>query len=1049
MRKFTILLALLAFLGVQAVQAQQTITGTVTSAEDGSPVPGVQVVVKGTTQGTTTDLDGNYEITVEDEAETLVFKFVGMVTKEVPIANKTVINVTMEPEVKDIEGVVVTALGVSREKKSLGYAVQEVSSEDIEKTNQTNVINSLSGKAAGVNVSTSTGSFGGSSRILLRGVHSIDGNNNPLFVVDGVPMNNQNFNSYTTERGAGGVDWGNAALDINPSDIKTVSVLKGPSATALYGSRGANGVIMIETKRGEEQEGIGVTWSSNVTFSEVGKLPEYQNKYGGGNGPFGTVTVDGEEYRTAYYAMDQSWGPRFEGQEVVQWNNVYDWEQGITENLQTRPWEANEGNIRNFFETGLSLKNNIAFSGGDENHTFRLSYTNTNRTGVFPNSGLQKNNISFNGSSNLTDDFEVHANINYLNYHNKARPATGYSDYSHMQKFTQWGQRQFDFGLMKNYLNPDGTQRTWNRKSFTDPAPKYADNPYFIQHEAYPEQWRERVYGKIGFNYSITDKLKFTGNVKKDFYTDTRENRIPEGSVNISEFERDIYEVTEDNYELQLRYNTDLSEQISMNGLVGANRYDYSYKNNYAATQGGLSVPGLFATDNAKSTPTTSDAMREKRINSLYGRLGFSYKSLVFLDMTLRNDWSSALPEGNNSYMYPSVTGSFVFSDLDALQDYEWLSFAKIRGSWAQVGNDTDPYQTSLTYATYDSFDGSPRISIPNTLNNPELKPETTESIEGGLNLVFFNDRLGFDFTYYTESSYDQILTLPVTASSGYSSKIVNAGEIENSGIEIMMNVTPIESNDFSWDINVNWSQNDNQVVELAEGITNYQLASGPFNVTVSAAEGEPYGVISGSGYQYDDNGNKIVAGGMYAGTDAPINLGTYLPDWTGGLTNSFNYKGLDFSFTIDVRSGGSLFSTTKMWGTYSGMLEETAENNIREYGMVLEGVKPDGSPNDVAIHPQIKGLNHYFLDEMNIIETDYFKLRSVNLSYTLPANMFNSVPIQGLTVGITGRNLFMWGTDSKHFDPEHTTTSGNIQGIEGGGVPPTRAYGFKLDVKL
>jgi TonB-linked SusC/RagA family outer membrane protein len=842
-------------------------------------------------------------------------------------------------------------------------------------------------------------------------------------------------------------------MDVNPSDIKNISVLKGASATALYGSRGANGVVMITTKSGEKQEGIGVTWNSKVTFSEVGRLPEFQNKYGGGAGPFGTEVIDGQEYQTVYYAMDQSWGPKFEGQEVVHWDNVYDWEQGITENLQTRPWVANEGNIRNFFETGVGYKNNIAFSGGDENNSFRLSYTNNNRTGIYPNSEIQKNHISFNGSSKLTDNLEVHANINYLNYHNKARPRIGYSDYSHMQKFAQWGQRQYRFDLMEDYLNPDGTQRTWNRTSFTDPSPKYADNPYFIQYEAYPEQWRERMYGKVGFNYQLTEGLKLTANFKKDFYQDKRESRIPEGSVNISEFERRIYDVTEDNYEVRLHYNTDLTDDIGFSGFIGANRYDYQRHMNYVSTQGGLSVPGLFAIDNSNSTPFTRDIHQEKRRHSLYGSASFDYQSMIFLDMNLRNDWSSALPEGDRSYMYPAITASAILTEMDFAKGLDWLSFAKVRGSWAQVGNDTDPYQTSITYATFAAFRGMPRTSIPATLNNPNLKPEISESIEGGINLKFLDNRVGVDFSYYTKSSYDMILELPVTKSSGYDSKIINAGEIKNNGMEVMLNLTPLRGENYSWDISVNWARNRNEVVELAEGISNYQLASGPFNVTVSAAEGETYGVIKGSDFVYDDNGNKITDGGLYMSTDdldmPPQVLGSYMPDWTGGLTNSFSYKGINLSFTIDVRNGGSLFSTTKMWGTYSGMFEETAENNIREYGMILEGVKSDGTPNDVAVSAQTRALNNYLVDAMNIVETDYYKLRDVSLSYTLPQSIISKLPVQGLTVGVVGNNLLMWGTDSKHFDPEHTTTSGNIGGIEGGGPPPVRSYGFNLNVKF
>jgi TonB-linked SusC/RagA family outer membrane protein len=1054
MRKLTILMTFLLFVGFQAA-AQMEISGKVTNSETGEPIPGVSVVVKGnTTIGTATDMDGNYTLSgVPSDAEALVYTFVGMQKTEVAIQGRTTIDVAMKPAVEEMEEVVVTALGISREKKALGYSVEDVSGDDITAGAETNMVNALKGKVAGVQVS-SANAIGGSSRVLLRGVSSVDGNNNPLYVVDGVPIDNSNYTTVNQARGSGGYDYGNMAQDINPNDIKSISILKGASATALYGSRASNGVILIETKSGEKREGIGITWNSNVTMETVGRLPNYQNQYGGGDGPFGTVTVDGQTYQTVFYAKDESWGPELKGQEVVHWNNVYDWEQGITNELQTRPWEANPDNIRNFFETGVAFRNNIAFSGGNEDGTFRVSYTNLDRSGIYPNSEVNNNNVNIKSSYNFTDNLTLNASVNYKNHYAKALPGTGYSEENITQKFTQWGQRQWDMSIMEEYQNPDGTQRTWNRTSFYDPSPKYADNPYWTQNMNFPENWRNRVYGNISLDYNITDNLMVHGAMKTDYYTDRREEKRAVYSHDISFYEEQVREFQENNYEIQLRYNKDISSDLALRAMVGANRRDNNYKFTMGETVGGLATPGLYSVANSVSSPNTDDYFEEKRVNSVYGNVSLEYMSTYYLDFSLRNDWSSTLPEGDNSYMYPSVSGNVIFTEYDFMKNLSWFSFGKIRASWAQVGSDTDPYQLQLGYNPQNSFGSMPRVTLPANLTNPELKPETSTTIEFGTDLRFFDNRVRLDVTYYDTRVTDQIIQLDLSSSTGYNSKIVNAGEIKNTGLELVLDVTPVKTDNFTWNFSANWSKNTNEVVELAEGLDNYHLANGPFSVSVNARVGEPYGTIVGSGFMYDDEGNKIMTGpgGMYASMNPKI-LGSYLPDWTGGISNTLSYKGLSLGFTIDVREGGKLFSTSHMWGTYSGMLERTVENNIREDGIVLEGVVPDGSggyvENTDPTNVRTWGLNHYFNSEMNVFDADYWKLREIRLSYTLPNSLFANLPFQDITVGLTANNVFMWGTDTENFDPEHVTNSGNIQGIEGSQLPPTRTFGFNLSVKL
>lgn len=1083
MRKIGLMLALLLFAGVQVILAQTTVKGTVTSSEDGKGIPGATVVVKGTQTGITTDMSGNYSLAVPANAKILVFSFVGMKAQEIEIAGRTTVNVLLQPEAMNIEGVVVTALGISREKKSLGYSVEEVQASELNQTRSGNLITSLSGKVSGVSITSASGNMGGSSRITIRGIKSISGNNQPLFVVDGVAMDNSSYNTIDTQRGAGGVDYGNMANDINPDDIESVSVLKGPTAAALYGSRAANGVVLIITKKAKTgKKGLGVEVNSSVSFEQVALLPTYQTQYGGGyvytgegtDQGFITQEINGQSYRLVDYALDESWGPRYDaGIETLSAFDIFDWEAGGKQgNPGTSPWVAPSKDVKDFFETGVVFNNNFAITGNNETSGFRLSYTNYDLTGYMPNSEQKRNSVSFNGESQVSKWIKGFIGANFVNTYTMGRPETGYDDNNIMQKFNQWGQRQLDMGIMSNYVNPDGTQRVWNRNSWDDPTPAYSDNPYWTRIRNYQDDEKNRLYGNIGVLLTPMAGLSIQGKWNLDYYNLTEMERNSVGSQAQSSYSEAGREFMETNAELIASYKFNPTEALSVNVMAGGNNRHREYNRMTSNTNGGLIIPGLYKITNSTNKPTVAEYEDTKEVQSIFGSVNVGYLGMLYIDVTARNDWSSTIIPPN--FFYPSATVSFVFSELDALKTNKVLSFGKVRFGIARSGNDTDPYNTDFYYTYLSNFGGEALYSVPATLANLGLKAEKTDSYEFGAELMFLQNRIGLDVTYYNESTKDQIIPVALSGASGYSSMFINSGEITNKGIEIGLNLTPVKTKNFTWNIDANFSKNKNEVVELAPDLDVYQLVNGPFSVTVNAEVGKPYGSIIGSSFVKDGDGNVIVDTDGYTLVGEVKSIGTVLPDYLVGIWNRFNYKGIELSALLDIRKGGQLFSTTNMWGMYSGILEETAATNdngknVRDAvedggGALFEGVygylNEDGSVqytdaegNDVSspvnntthIDAESWGGWHYSGPaEQNIFDADYIKLRELRISYTLPSKFTG--PIQSLTVSAFGRNLAIWGADIKHIDPENTTGSGNIQGIEGGALPSLRYFGFGLN---
>ena len=1054
--KFLISAVLFVF-AVSAYAQNITVKGTV-AADNGEPVIGAYVFVKGTTNGQLTDIDGAFVLANVPADGTLVVAFMGMKTIEVPASPN--VSIVMEADAEFLNEVVVTAMGISREKKALGYAVSEVNGDEMVKARGglNNPVNALQGKVAGLQITSSTGSMGGSSKILLRGVTSLSGNNQPLFVIDGVPIEGTDFNSTETARGGGGYDYGNLVNDISPDDIASISVLKGASASALYGSRANNGVVMITTKKGNAsgKEGYGVSFSSTVGFEKVNKLPKLQKLYGGGYGDnFQTVNINGVDYLYPDYATDESWGPKYNGQQVLTWYDLAKWEAGgKVGNPTTSEWKAADNDIDTFFNTGVSVTTNVAISQSSKNSSTRISYTNSELKGYLPNSKQEKNILSVSAQAFSPDHkLEVSSNVNYLNQSTLGRSEIGYGDNNVLVKFVQWGHRELDMKQAQDlYQFPDGSQASWNRSDWDDPTPAYSNNPYWSRYMCYQNDSRNRVYGNIGASYQILPTLKFQYKANLDFFVDKQYERSAVGSQEQSKYNEISRQQYELNHEFLLTYNQQFNN-FSVNALAGANIMRNHYEYVYGETVGGLAIPGFYNLKNSISPSKSSNYERNKAINSVFANASVGYKNMAFVEASLRADKSSTLPSGNNTYFYPSVTGSFIFSELFSPEVKNVIEFAKVRAGYAHVGNDTDPYQIITTYSQYTNIDPTtPGYRIPNTLKNDKLKPESTTSFEAGLEMEFFGGRFGFDASYYNTLTKDQILPLSVSGTTGYTYKVVNSGKIQNKGVEIAIHGTPVETKHFTWNTSITLASNKNTVLELLEGVDYYKLSSAPFKAEIGAMVGQPYGVLMGTDYVYDANGNKMIdpETGLYEYTDGNVNLGSVYPDFTGGWTNSFKIGNFDASIQIDFSKGGKYFSTSYLWGMYSGMLEETAANNIREEGIVLDGVIDNNGTKNTKVADGIDYCEYFYEgpSAMSVLKSDFIKLREITVGYSFPVKEGSF--IKGFRVSAYGRNLGVWGPDVKHFDPEvAVTSSGNIQGIEGGLVAGVANFGFGVNINF
>lgn len=1064
---------------------ERVISGQVTDANDGSGLPGVNVVLQGTTNGTVTDADGDFSLTVPSAGGTLVFTFVGMATHEVQIGSRSEVNVAMSADVSQLSEVVVTAMNIPREKASLGYATQTLDNEAVTTAKQQNFVNSLSGKVAGVQIRTNS-NFGGSTNIVIRGNKSVSGNNQPLFVVDGVPIDNRTGNTLSQEEGKTGYDYGNAASDINPEDIESINILKGAAAAALYGSRAANGVVMITTKKGQARKGIGISISSGVTVSTINKetFVKYQDKYGAGYAApyFGyydeqgdgffkdDIDGDGTDDFVVPTLEDASYGAAFNPD-----LNVYHWDSFVPESpnyMKAYPWTAAAHTPVDFFETAAEFNNSIAFSGGNDASTFRASYTNYKADWILPNSDIQRHNFGFNASTKINERLKANLNLNYVLNKSTGRGSTGYSD-NLMTNFRQWWQTNVDVKSLQAMYEKTKRNITWNPGDYYVPdQPIFWDNPYWTRYKNYQTDNRSRVYGNFSLDYQIADWLTLMGRVAVDNYTELREERRAIGSVpapfgvnrldEASGYQREDRRVSEYNYDAILTATQDISADISLVALLGTNIRHQKFDRILGSTNGGLAVPNLYSINNSRlPLPLPVEQATNKEVYGYFGNLNFGFRDFIYLDLTGRNDISSALPVKNNSYFYHSEALSLVFSEL---LDSEFLDFGKVRVNYAEVGNDTDPERTLNTYPRIDNFGQAILYSFPTYVNNPELESERTKSWEAGLEIAAVDNRLTLDLGLYKTNSINQIVEVEVSKATGYGFKYLNGGDIQNKGIEVALGFDIVENSDFSWNAAINWAKNVSLVNSLPSGIENFVINSFQGGVSANATVGQPYGVIRGTGFQYLNGQRMINEDGFYVAVADQV-IGDPNPDWNGGFLNTIRYKNFNFSFLIDVQRGGDVWSLDMHYGQGTGVLESTAGvndlgNPVRNPvtggedsgGLVLDGVQADGSQNTVRAPADFYGGVYYWgsatsnPSQLTTYDASYVKLREVALSYDLPNTILGNV-FQNASLSVVGRNLWIIHKNLPYADPESGLGAGNGQGFISGAYPSTRSVGVKLDL--
>jgi len=1022
--------ALALFIGAADAHAQTgTVSGQVVDAATGDPLSSVQITVVGTNIGTLTDANGAFRIVgVRPGRRAIMAQSIGYrpVTQNVNVLVGQVATVRFELAQSAIalSEIVVTALGVERVQRELTTSVQSMAGAELARAPEPNLVSALSGKVSGVHI-ISSNTPGGSARMVIRGINSLTGNNQPLWVLDGVPVSNAA--GFSGTRGYNAIDYGNAIQDINPNDIASITVLKGPNATALYGSRAANGAVIITTKKGVRTGGIGITARMDVTFETPLRLPEYQNLYGqGSNGVFQATT-------------DESWGPRLDRDTMIV-QPLY--------GPEPAPFRAFPNNVRDFFELGRATNTNVSFTTGGEDVSVRLSISNLNNHGMLPGFKQERTSVAVNGNAGLTEQLRADASLQYVKADTRDRPAQGYGEDNAMWQFLWFG-RQVDTKLLKKKrYNEDGTQYHWNSR--------WSNNPYWTQLE--DENWdnRNRIIANGSVTYSFTPWLDLMLRAGTDMTSERRMDVYKAGSLSITSKTGAFSELSidrqESNYDFLLNARWPGLEGWGLSGSFGGNRRDNDY-HYVGAWVNELVVPNLWNLGNAAVPVSPSDYTSRSRVNSLYGTANFQFRNLWFVEATARNDWSSTLAPEHNSYFYPSLSTSLILSDLVKLPG---VSYGKLRLGWAQVGNDADPYQLLDPYASDTPFGDAPRYTASNRLRNYNLKPEQTRSWEFGAEMRFFEDRFGFDVTYYNSKTFNQIVPVDISPLTGFTTKMMNAGTLANKGIELVLDATALSlDNGFRWDVSGTFGMNRNKVVELAEGIETLVLDT-YYGVNVEARVGERYGAMYGRKYVRDSKGNIVVgSNGQPLNTSAnPFGyLGNYNPDWTAGIRNRFSWGPFSAHVLIDGQMGGTIYSLTTYYGRRSGVLIETLQGREKGRtiaeggGLIVKGVKVvngDTVPNDILVDAQAywRGLGP--ISESCVFDATYAKLREIRVAYQLPPAVLNRLRISSGEVAVVGRNLALW-TDVPHIDPETAFHSGNVQGFEYSQQPTARTIGFSI----
>jgi TonB-linked SusC/RagA family outer membrane protein len=1055
MKRISQLIVLFVFTGVSTLFAQtKTIRGTViSSVEAEGPIIGVTVTVKGTTTGTTTDINGKYTLVVPQNATTLVFTFVGMKRQEVDIADRSAIDIIMESDLVGIGEVVVTAIGIRRSEKSLGYSATQIKSDEISATHDRSALNSLQGKVAGINISSSSGSPGSSTRVFLRGYSSLGRSNQPLYIIDGIPVNNTAIGSTDLN---GGTDFGNRANDINPDDIESINILKGASGTALYGSRATNGVILITTKKGSDRKGKGaiVELASSLSFENPLRIPLFQNEFGQGWYD-GSLEANLEE--------NGSWGPRFDGK-------IHIWGHNVDNSQMIKPYVALKDNFKDFFETGKTYNNSISITDGNERSAYYLSYANINADGIMPTSAdsYKRNTVSLKGSTKFYKNFTSSGSFNYINKRSSFVP-TGQQQ-SVMDGLLQLP-RDISIVDQKDYNNRFNNVDNY----FT----VYAQNPYFVLNEHGNANTENRVYGNVAMDYKMFPWLNATFRAGTDVSnSQLKEWRAIFHSVRAN-YNEDVGRVIESSYFNQeintdfiLTINKEIGEKFKINAIIGHN-FNQRQVRNQSAQVTGLNIPEFYQLSNSSATPTVDEFSTKRRLVGAYGSVDISFKDYLFLTATARNDWSSTLPESNRSFFYPSINLSFLLSDaFPAVRSV--LPYAKIRAGYAQTGNDADPYLIKSVFTQTTLFDGYRNLLFPlpngvngftisNRIGNPRLKPEIATEVEFGTDLRFFDNRFGIDFTIYDKKVRDLIWDATIARSTGYSTQTMNLGEISNKGIELLVTVSPIKTSQFEWRVAWNFSNNKNKLVSLTEGLDQINLG-GTSRLAFVARPGQPIGLFEGSVQEYDQQGRIVVnnQGLPVAATDKEI-YGNAQYKYITGLNTSISYKGLTISAIADIRQGGLMYSRSAEMMYFTGNTPQTTLNNREPFIIPNSVIKIDDGngnisyvENDVPITGPSNNLNLYFnqtygggrFERAFMIDKSFIKVRSIILSYSLPKKLISSIKLSNAELSLIGRNLLLWTpSDNIFLDPEQTTFGNEIAADYGeyGATPTTRSFTISL----
>lgn len=1037
MRKIVLLMALL-ITSVIAFSQERSVSGRVID-ETGAPVPYATVRVSNSTVGVSADGEGRFTIRAVPGAS-LVVSAAGYSTSEIKVPEAGEITVTINSN-STLSEVVVTALGIERTKRSVGYSTQSVSEDELNKIRPTDISAALAGKVAGLQVLGTPSSNFGEGNVRLRGVNSLTPNN-PIYVVDGTVVN---LNA------------------INLDDVASVTVLKGPSATALYGFRGAGGVVMITTKKGKKGE-PSVTVNSLTEIGHVSMLPKYQNEYGGGYSQEWTIfhynpSIHPAEWaafegqKLVEYNADESWGPRMDGTLVREW---FSWYPGEDFGKLT-PFEPHPNAVRDFYENTLRTNNNIVFEAGGDYTNFRLSYNNRITTLPFPNTRKNENLIGVRAGLNK-GKFSVGTNMNFLILNQIGDRTEGYTNDGQniAQNFNQWWQRQLDIKKLRDYKNPAGGYKTWNIRAPHDTRAAYWDNMYYQVYESYRRVWQNRIYGDISLGYQILDNLKANVIFRTNVLNYGGDGRVASYGLELDSYSINNGQTGEYNGEFLLEYKKNWGK-FSWEQYAGANvRRDFR-KHNAASTVGGLAVPDLYSITASIDRPSVSNTWNEYEIRSMYARGTFGWNNLIYLDYSLRNDWSSALPKNNNSYLYPSFSASFVFSDLlKESRISNALSFGKLRAAYGRVGSDLGAYSLNETYGLGTPYGSNPTMSVPTTVYDPNIKPALSKEYEIGTELQFFKNRLGVDFSWYQKDGVDMILPLTVTPSSGSATIYINAGLIRSKGWDLILSGVPVKTADFTWDVSVNFARNISEVIDLdtARNIRNYSLGTASFGPSVNARVGERYGAFVGRKMVVDEKtGLPVLDNNNLPTYTSNEILGYALPDYIGGGVTTFTYKNWQLSGSFSFQSGGQFFSTTHIWLHYSGLHANTAGlndkgNPLRDPVSQGGGVRVDGIKNGVQVTEYVDAMayfgNYYPVSSYNMMDASYVKLTELRLGYTIPVSNFSNT-IKKASVQFFVRNPWLIHAKTKDFGIDPSELENANAFYEGGQLPPVRSYGLNI----